>query len=249
MKFSAPVFTLKRRAKRAARNKKIPLNEALNIVARDEGFQSWSALSSQTTKVSVSSKILNSLNNGDLLLLAGRPGEGKTILGLQLLLDAASQKKTASLFTFEYTREEAKRHLQTLNIGPRNTADLVQIDTSNDISANYVIQKLSQAGPGTLAIIDYVQLLDQKRSNPTLADQIKALADFAKRTGIIIGFISQIDRTFDAATKQLPDLSDIRLPNQMDMSLFDKSCFLHKGKVKLEMVGTTQSENPDRIMG
>jgi ABC-type dipeptide/oligopeptide/nickel transport system ATPase subunit len=41
---------------------------------------------------SLSKAIPARLDEGDLLLVAGRPGHGKTTLGLQLLLDAARQK-------------------------------------------------------------------------------------------------------------------------------------------------------------
>ena len=38
MKLSAPVYRLKRRAKVLAREERIPLHEALDRVAMDEGF-------------------------------------------------------------------------------------------------------------------------------------------------------------------------------------------------------------------
>ena len=89
MKLSAPIFQLKRRAKLLARKNNVPLHEALDQIAREEGFARWSLLSSQIAAGSLSKTVLSRLNDGDLLLVAGRPGHGKTTLGLQLLLDAA----------------------------------------------------------------------------------------------------------------------------------------------------------------
>jgi replicative DNA helicase len=86
--------------------------------------------------------------------------------------------------------------------------------------------------PGTLAVIDYLQLLDQRRETPPLAEQILSLQGFAKTHGSILVFLSQIDRSYDPGAKPCPDVSDIRLPNPVDLSLFDKTCFLQDGEVR-----------------
>ena len=44
MKLSAPIYQLKRNAKRLSREEKIPLHEALDRVAAQEGFGGWSLL-------------------------------------------------------------------------------------------------------------------------------------------------------------------------------------------------------------
>jgi replicative DNA helicase len=87
-----------------------------------------------------------------------------------------------------------------------------------------------------LAVIDYLQLLDQKRENPELMAQVRALKSFARQRGLILVFISQIDRSYDPSDKRCPDISDIRLPNPLDLSLFDKTCFLHDGEVRFQSV-------------
>ena len=85
---------------------------------------------------------------------------------------------------------------------------------------------------GTLAVVDYLQILDQKREKPELMTQVRALKAFARDKGVIVVFISQIDRSYDPALKPLPDLDDVRLPNPLDLALFDKLFFLHAGKVQ-----------------
>ena len=42
MALSAPIFQLKRIAKSISRTEKIPLNQALDRIAVEEGFSSWS---------------------------------------------------------------------------------------------------------------------------------------------------------------------------------------------------------------
>ncbi|MQV06938.1 DNA helicase, partial [Sinorhizobium meliloti] len=89
---------------------------------------------------------------------------------------------------------------------------------------------------GTVAVIDYLQILDQQRSKPALSDQVLALADFARKAGVVVAFISQVDRSFDPESKRLPDIRDIRLPNLVDLGLFNKACFLHNGEAQLQDV-------------
>ncbi|PZU84916.1 MAG: DNA helicase [Shinella sp.] len=236
MKLSAPIYQLKRRAKLMARIKSVPLNEALDQIARDEGFSKWSLLSASMSSGPLSEKVLSRLDEGDLLLLAGRPGQGKTRLGLQLLVDAARDGRKALLFTLEFTEQQARKHLKSLEVPGGNIADAVQIFTSDQISAEYIIAQMSGAKSGTIAVIDYLQLLDQQRSKPTLCEQLQTLREFAQHAGVVLGFISQIDRSFETKGKRLPDIGDVRLPNFVDLGLFSKACFLHNGEAQLQHV-------------
>jgi replicative DNA helicase len=234
MKLSAPMYQLKRRAKLMARNNNVPLHEALDQVAREEGFAQWSLLASQIASSLSGETMLSRLDEGDLLLLAGRPGHGKTTRGLQLLLDAARDRRKAVFFTLEFTEEQARKHIRTLEKDAPGLGDTLEIVTSDEISAEYIIRHLSGYARGTVAVIDYLQLLDQKRSKPALSDQIPALRAFASETGVILAFISQIDRSFDPDRKRLPDIRDIRLPNLTDLGLFNKACFLHNGEARFQ---------------
>lgn len=236
MKLSAPLFQLKRRAKLMARNNNVPLHEALDQIAREEGFARWSLLSSHIAAVSLSETILSRLNDGDLLLVAGRPGHGKTTLGLQLLIDAARDDRKAVFFTLELTEQQARKHIRSLEKDTLGIGDSLEIVTSDEISADFIIRHLSGSPRGTVAVVDYLQLLDQQRSKPVLSEQVVALGDFARKAGVIIGFISQIDRSFDPERKRLPDIQDIRLPNFVDLGLFNKACFLHSGEAQLQDV-------------
>jgi replicative DNA helicase len=235
MKLSAPIFQLKRRAKLMARNSSIPLNEALDQIARDEGFAKWSLLSAGMSSGLLSETIVSRLADGDLLLIAGRPGHGKTRLGLRLLIDAVRDGRKALMFTLDFTEQQARKHLKSLEEAG-DIANAVQIYTADEISAEYIIQHMSGLESGTVAVIDYLQLLDQQRSKPVLSEQIQTLGEFAKRTGVVLGFISQIDRSFETGGKRLPDIVDVRLPNFVDLGLFSKACFLHNGEAQLQDV-------------
>jgi len=236
MKLSAPIFQLKRRAKLMARDTKLPLHDALDQIAREEGFARWSALSSHMAAGSLSKTILSRLDDGDLLLLASRRGHGKTTLGIQLLLDAVRAGRQAVFFTLELTEAQARKQIQSLDEGTPRVSDTIDVVTSDGICADYIVHHLAGMKPGTLAVIDYLQLLDQQRSKPALAEQLTVLKAFADRTGVVLGFISQIDRAFDHEDRRLPDIRDIRLPNLVDLGIFSKACFLHDGEAQLQNV-------------
>ena len=95
------------------------------------------------------------------------------------------------------------------------------------------MSKLASAPANTLVVIDYLQLLDQKRENPDLMYQVQQLRNFARQRQLIILCLSQIDRRYDSAKQPCPGIGDIRLPNPLDLSLFDKMCFLNQDTMQI----------------
>lgn len=237
MKLSAPVYRLKRKAKELARKDDVPLHLALDRVAVGEGFGAWSLLAAKSAETLSAEGLLACLEPGDLLLIGARPGHGKTLLSLQLAVEAMKAGRRAVFFTLEYTARDVLGRFRALGVDPAQFEALFSFDDSEAISADHIMQALAEAPRGTLAIVDYLQLLDQKRGNPELGVQISALKAFAQETGVILAFISQIDRSYDPAAKPCPDLSDVRLPNPFDLSLFSKSCFLNEGEVRFRAAG------------
>lgn len=236
MKLSAPIFHLKRQAKQLSRAQKIPLNKALDQIAHLEGFSCWSLLSAQVTLERPSSELFAKLNPGDLVLLGARPGHGKTIMGLELIAESLKADRSGVFFTLEFNGKEALERFEAISRNVKTRDRSVQIDTSESISADYVIARLATASRGTIAVIDYLQIMDQDRTKPALSKQVSALKAFATEIGIIIVFISQIDRAYELSAKPLPELDDVRLPNPLDLNLFDKSCFLNNGKTRIDIL-------------
>ncbi|KIC13898.1 DNA helicase [Leisingera sp. ANG-Vp] len=236
MRLSSPVFRLKRRAKELARKSGVPLHAALDGIARKEGFQTWSHLAAAAAPATKAGRLLNELPPGGLVLLAARPGQGKTLLGLELLLETVRAGQSAAFFTLEYTEAQARARLSGLGGTAEETAQ-VAVDASEGICADHIIARLAGTRSGTVAVVDYLQIMDQQRSKPELAVQAEALSAFAQRSGAVIVLISQITRAFDDGGAQMPGLADVRLPNPLDLSLFSKACFLHGGDVRLATPG------------
>ncbi len=236
MRLSIPVFKLKRQARLLTREIGIPYNKALDELATKHGFRSWSHLSASISAGSHGEKILPHMQPGDLVLLGARPGHGKTLLGLEILSTAIDRGKRGYFFTLDYTALDVSNRLETLEI---NNGSSLIVDTSDAISADYIIGKLENSSDKSLVVIDYLQLLDQDRKKPALSLQIRTLKSFAEKSETIIIILSQIDRSFDLQNSQMPSLSDIRLPNPVDLKLFSNVCFLHNGEIEF-------SSNHDR---
>jgi replicative DNA helicase len=234
MRLSAPVHHLKRQARLLSRRENIPLHTALDRIAGEEGFGSWSLLAAKAAEAAPGDRLLARLVPGDMVLVAARPGQGKTLMSLELAVAAMKQGNRALFFTLEYMHADILDRFRAIGIDPAAFDQLFEFDNSDAISADYIIAALRSAPRGTLAVIDYLQLLDQKRDNPELMAQIGALRSFARERELVLVFISQIDRSYDSARKPFPDMGDIRLPNPLDLSLFDKACFLNKGEIQFQ---------------
>ncbi|PDT33144.1 DNA helicase [Rhizobium sp. M10] len=231
MKTTQPIYHLKRKAKALSRAEDIPLHQALDRIAKDEGHGRWSLLAAKASDTTPAGELFARLQPGDLLLLGARPGHGKTLMGLQLAVEAMKTGHPGIFFSLEYTRENVEDRLRAIGIDRTQFDHLFEFDGSDAISADYMTEKLASTRRGTLVVIDYLQLLDQKRENPELSAQVRTLKAFARQRGLMMVFIAQIDRSFETTEKSLPDITDIRLPNPLDLKLFDKTCFLNNGKM------------------
>lgn len=234
MKLSRPIYRLKHEAKRLSRQENTPLHAGLDRIAAREGFESWSLLAAKASATRHAGTLFAKLSPGDLVLIGARPGQGKTLMSLALAVEAMKAGHNGAFFSLEYTQKDILGRLRALGVEPAGFDRLFAFDNSDAISADHIAAALETAPRGTLAVIDYLQLLDQKRENPALMDQIRTLKAFARERGLILVFISQIDRSYDPTTKPCPDIGDVRLPNPLDLSLFDKACFLNQDEIRFQ---------------
>lgn len=232
MTLSAPIHRLKRKARLLSRAERIPLHTALDRIAAEEGYRSWSLLVAKQPGMASVRAFWPLLEPGDLVLMAGRPGQGKTLASLALLAEAMRAGRRGVFLTLEYTPADVLSRLHAINIEPAAFAGLFDCDWSDAISADYIVARLADAPRGTVAVIDYLQLLDQRRDTPELALQVSMLKAFAQERGLILVFLSQVDRSYEGAGRPFPEIADVRLPNPLDLSLFDKTCFVNRGEAR-----------------
>jgi replicative DNA helicase len=236
MKLSAPIHVLKAKAQELRKQNSISNTDALNLIAKSEGYNSWSLLHSEHRDGFPSSYdgILDYFNPGDLVLIGARPSKGKTIFAIGIFVQAI-QKQQAKNYCFslsEVHRDIAGRMaIYDESIGGSNK--FFELDYSNDINADYIIKKTQKdISKGSLILIDYLQLLDEKRTNPDLQKQIETLKLYAKEKGCVIIFLSQLDREIENRVNKKPIVEDVRMPNPFDLKIFNKLMLLYKESEK-----------------
>lgn len=234
MKLSAPIFSLKRQAKLLSRTAGIPLHAALDRIAVQENYANWSLLAAKWASSPSAASLFAALIPGDLVLLGARPGQGKTLMSLRLAVEAIKAGHRAFIFTLEETEKGILDRFAAIGAGRHTFEPLLDIDCSDQITADYIADRLTSVPCGTFVVVDYLQLLDQKRDTPELETQVRGLKALAGSQGLILVLLSQIHRSYDPSKKPVPDSQDVRLPNPLDLRLFDKTCFLNGGKVHFQ---------------
>ncbi len=175
---SVSLHHLKRRAKALHRKEQIPLHQALDRIAAAEGYRNWSLLAARNSG-GMAGALLASLEPGDVALLAARPGQGKTVAGILLAIEACRSGRSSFFFSLEYTLADFERRLRLLGVASP-APDRLGFDDSDLIAADHIESALALAPPGSLAVVDYLQLLDQRREKPELGQQLRSLRTFAR---------------------------------------------------------------------
>jgi len=181
---------------------------------------------------SKASALFTCLSPGDLMILGARPGHGKTQLSLRLTVEAMKSGRQGVFFTLEYNATDVLDLFHSIGEDPADFHNVFKLDISNKINAEYIMSQLVTMPEGTVVVIDYLQILDQKRESPELMVQVRALKSFASERGIIMVFLSQIDRSYAPLAGSFPSLNDVRLPNPLELTLFNKTCFLNGGELQ-----------------
>lgn len=238
-----PIHTLKRRARLLAKESGIPLHAALDQVARDAGYQSWGHLSARTSSRAYAPRMARDLfaqlEPGDFMLLGARPRQGKTLLGLELVVEALNAGRSAVVFSGESTDQEIRGWLDGHGCDWRAVRTRLRVDTADHINADHIIRTHRDAGSGfasrgSAMVVDYLQLLDSRRSDAGMDAQLTALRDYTRDQGLITVCLSQIHRAFEDSRRAVPTRADVRQQNPFDLDVFTKGCFLHRGRVTLD---------------
>ena len=127
MKLSAPIYQLKRKAKRLSREEGIPLHDALDRIAATEGFSAWSMLAAKSAAATPADRLFATFKPGDLVLLGARPGHGKTLMSLRLAVEAMKAGHRAKFFSLEYTERDVLDRLRAINRAIISAASMAEI--------------------------------------------------------------------------------------------------------------------------
>lgn len=182
--------------------------------------------------------VITGLNKSDLIILAARPGMGKTSFALNIASNVARRSnKEVAVFSLEMSKEQlASRLLSTealvdsnkLRSGHLSDDDWVRlcssadvlcdmpifIDDTSAVSVPKIKAKLRRMKNVGLVIIDYLQLMEStvKSENQVLriSEITRNLKIMAKEIDVPVILLSQLNRGVEGRTDKRPMLSDLR---------------------------------------
>ncbi len=181
---------------------------------------------------------ITGLNRSDLIILAARPGMGKTSFALNIARHVSVKcKRRVAFFSLEMSKEQlASRLLSTEGLIPGtklrtgklsdeewgrlieagdvlNKADMYVDDNSN-ISVPEIKAKLRRLKSVDLVIIDYLQLMKPSRPINNHVQEVseitRNLKILAKEFHVPVITLSQLSRASEQRAEHKPQLSDLR---------------------------------------
>ena len=184
-------------------------------------------------------RMITGLNRSDLIILAARPGMGKTSFALNIARNVACQaKKTVAFFSLEMSKEQLASRLLSSEAMVGGTklrtgkltdeewqrlipasdvlknADMYLDDTST-ITITEMKARLRRLKQVDLVVIDYLQLMASGRRIDNRVQEISAITRnlkiMAKELNVPIITLSQLSRASEQRTgDHRPQLSDLR---------------------------------------
>lgn len=218
-------------------------------------------------------RVIMGLNKTDLILLASRPGMGKTSFSLNIAHHAGVVKeKKVAIFSLEMSKEqlvsrmlsaEGKIPGQTLRLG--NLTDPqwerlieaggvlskapIYIDDTPGITIPEMKAKLRRLGNVDLVIVDYLQLMSSPKNITNRVQEIseitRNLKILAKEMNVPLLTLSQLSRASEQRTDHKPVLSDLRDSGSIEQDA-DIVMFLYREGY---YAGTEIDDSQDRNSG
>lgn len=181
-------------------------------------------------------KVITGLNRSDLILLAARPGMGKTSFALDIAKHVAvNQKKAVAFFSLEMSTDQiATKLLSSEAMIPRTkiiTSTLsdeewerivkaggalakcdLYLDSTPSISVSEMKSKLNRLKNIDFIVVDYLQLMSSVGENNNYVHEvsriIKKLKRLAKELNVPVLCVSQLSRSPELRSDHRPIISD-----------------------------------------
>ena len=183
-------------------------------------------------------RVITGLNRSDLIILAARPGMGKTSFALNIARNVACKsKKSVAFFSLEMSKEQlASRLLSSealvggtkLRTGKLTDEEWQRLIPASDIlkNANLYIDdtpgititemksRLRRLREIDLVVVDYLQLMSSTRRIDSRVNEIseitRSLKIMAKELNVPVITLSQLSRASEQRPDHRPQLSDLR---------------------------------------
>ena len=214
-------------------------------------------------------RILSGMRGGDLIILAARPGVGKTSFALNVAVNAAKAGARVAFFSLEMPAEqliqkimctEARVNLRKMRNGEMQPSDWQQliracqtlgpldfsIDDSSALSITELRAKARRQLHGAkdgLIVVDYLQLMEShggyKDRHLEVAEFSRGLKMLGKELGVPIIALSQLSRNVENRPNKRPQLSDLRESGSIEQDA-DVVMFIDRS------MNEQEAENPSR---
>lgn len=216
--------------------------------------------------------LITGLNRSDLIVLAARPGVGKTSFGLNIARHASvTGKRRVAFFSLEMGREQLVSRLLSaeavvegnrLRSGDLTEGDWVKLVEAGDILSKAEMYfddnpsitvpemkaKLRRLGGVDLVLVDYLQLMNSARRIDNRVQEIteitRSLKIMAKELDVPVIAMSQLRRPTDRAKDHRPGLSELRDSGSIEQDA-DIVIFLHREAYNATSEGGEITENMD----
>jgi replicative DNA helicase len=168
---------------------------------------------------------------GNLMVIAGRTGEGKSSLGLEIL-HCVSKEKSVGVISVEMTGQEVRERVyNSFSDLPENflVADPPALSTSD---LKHICKAMRDEHGVELILIDYLQLIREREDFRTrhleVSHIIRRIKELAKELQIAIITISQLSRSIEyRGNGSLPSLSDLKESGDIEYAC-DSILFIHQ---------------------
>ena len=205
-----------------------PISQVLlDVYARlEELAASDSAIPGLSTGLTDLDRAISGLNKSDLILLAARPGMGKTSMALNILLEAGKKSgKNVVFFSLEMSREQLALRLissecfvEIMVATESLNRSHILIDDDSTVSVADILAKCRRVDNLGLVIIDYLQLMQSaggrqysgENRQQVVSDISRALKIMAKELDVPVLCLSQLSRANESRSDKRPMLSDLR---------------------------------------
>jgi len=202
-------------------------------------------------------RITTGFHEGDLVIIAARPGMGKSSFMLSMMHNTAKKDIPVGIFSLEMSKEQlifrllssaSKIDMQRLRTGMvveeeirllNNTKEELSglkmyIDDSAAISISDLwikARKLVREKDVKMIAVDYLQLIRSTRSKGNRQEEVaevsRSLKALAKELKIPVIALAQLSRQTEHRSDKRPQLSDLRESGQIEQDA-DLIIFLHR---------------------
>lgn len=229
------------------------------VLDRMEKRQEMGGISGLPTGFDELDQLTQGLQGGDLIILAGRPAMGKTLLAMNIAEYVAFvESKTVAIFSLEMSKEQllersliskAKLKASKVKSGKLDAEDFEKIGLIIPIvqNAKLYIDDQSQLGVMdirakcrrilresslSLIVVDYIGLLEGPGENETLkiSNISRGLKLLARDLNVPIIAISQLNRALEGRPNKRPCMADLRQSGAIEQDA-DLILFIYRDEV------------------